>query len=132
MEIIRWDDRFSVGNKDMDFHHKMLLNLVNYLTTGSGKGYQHHEMKEILEELIDYTKYHFAAEEELLKKHPSIDSHRQMHVEFTETVHHFETQFKKGKETINSSLFTFLVDWMRNHLLKTDVVFFKSLSEKTT
>ena len=95
MEILRWDERFSVGNKEMDFQHKMLLNFVNYLTTGSGKGYKHHEMKELMAELVDYTEYHFAAEEELLKEHPSIDIHRIMHAEFTETILHFEKQFKK-------------------------------------
>lgn len=131
MEILRWDERFSVGNKEMDFQHKMLLNFVNYLTTGSGKGYKHHEMEDFLEELIDYTEYHFAAEEELLRKHPSIDIHREMHAEFTQTVHHFEKEFKKGKETINAALFSFLVDWIQNHLLKTDVTFFKTLSEQT-
>lgn len=132
MEILRWNERFSVGNKEMDFQHKMLLNFVNYLTTGSGKGYKHHEMKEIMEELIDYTEYHFAAEEELLKEHPSIDIHRIMHAEFTETILHFEKQFKEEKKTINASLFSFLVDWIQNHLLKTDAIFFRSLSEQRT
>lgn len=131
MEILRWHERFSVGNKEMDFQHKMLLNFANYLTTGSGRGYKHHEMKDLLEELISYTEYHFAAEEELLKEHPAIESHRKMHEEFTKTVHGFEVEFKKGKETINSALFTFLVDWIQDHLLKTDIAFFKSLSEQT-
>lgn len=131
MEILRWDERFSVGNKEMDFQHKILFNFVNYLTTGSGIGYKHHEMQAIMKELIDYTEYHFAAEEKLLEKHPSIDIHRIMHVKFTETVHHFETEFQKEKGTINAALFSFLVDWIQNHLLTTDAIFFKSLKEQT-
>lgn len=131
MEILRWHERFSVGNKEMDFQHKMLLNFANYLTTGSGRGYNHQEMEDILEELINYTEYHFTAEEELLKEHPSIESHRKMHADFTKKVHCFEEEFKKGKETINSALFTFLVDWIQDHLLKTDIIFFKTLSEQT-
>lgn len=126
MEILRWDKRFSVGNQEIDLQHKMLFNFANYLTTGSGKGYKRDEMKEILEELIAYTDYHFSFEENLLREHPSIESHRKIHADFIEKVLFFEKEFKHGNEQINGELFTFLVQWIRNHILVTDIDFFKN------
>ncbi len=129
MEVLRWNDRFSVSNEEIDYQHKMLFNLVNYLTTSSGKSYNRTEIGEILDELIAYTEYHFAFEEELLKNHLSIDSHREIHQGFIAKVHYFEEEFKKGEDVINSELFTFLVSWIKDHILGTDVVFFKSLDK---
>lgn len=129
MEILRWHKRFSVGNKDIDLQHKMLINLTNYLTTGSGEGYKHEEMVEILEELVAYTEYHCAFEEELLENHPLIESHRKMHAGFVEKVLFFEKQFKDGKEDINGELFVYLVKWIRDHILEIDIEFFGSLSK---
>jgi hemerythrin len=130
MEILRWDKtRFSVGDENIDDQHKMLFNFVNYLITCSGKTYRRNEMEEVIEELIAYCDYHFTAEEELLQSHPEIDRHRKAHAEFVDAARHFQEKFKKGTETVNSELFTFLVIWIREHLLETDVVFFDELRE---
>lgn len=129
MEVLRWDERFSVGNEEIDYQHKMLFDFANYLSTSSGKPDNRTEIGEILEELIAYTEYHFIFEEELLKNHPSIASHRKIHAGFIAKVQCFEAEFKKGKDVINSALFMFLVNWIRDHILETDVVFFKSLSK---
>lgn len=126
MEILRWDKRFSVGNQEIDLQHKMLFNFANYLTTGSGKGYKQGEMEEILEELVAYTDYHFSFEEDLLRAHPSIEAHRRIHAEFIEKVLFFEKKFKRGEEQINGELFIFLVQWIQNHILATDIEFFKN------
>ena len=128
MEVLRWDKRFSVGNQEIDQQHKMLFNFANYLTTGSGKGYKQHEMEEILEELVAYTTYHFSYEEKLLEKHPSIDSHREIHADFVEKVQFFEEAFKYGKEEINGELFTFLVTWIKNHIMLTDIAYFQEIT----
>ncbi len=130
MEILKWDDRFSVGNEEINYQHKMLFDFTNNLISSLGRSYGQNEIEEILEDLIAYTEYHFTFEEELLKNHPSIVGHRKIHAEFVAKVHHFEAEFKKGKVEISSDLFSFLVSWIKNHVLDTDVVFFKELNEK--
>jgi hemerythrin-like metal-binding protein len=125
METLRWDNRFSVGNQEIDQQHKMLFNIINYLVSNSGKAFKRQEMTEILEELIAYTDYHFKAEEVVLKGHPLFAAHRAAHTEFIEKARHFEKAFKEKNEEINGDLFAYLVKWIREHTLETDCRFFQ-------
>jgi hemerythrin len=109
METLRWNNRFSVGNEEIDQQHKMLFNIINYLALNSGKSCKHHEITEILEELIAYTDYHFSAEEVFLKGHPTFAAHRAAHVEFIDKARHFEKSFKEKKEEINGDLFAYIL-----------------------
>ena len=124
MEILRWNERFSVGSSTIDLQHKMLFNFANYLTTGSGQNFNRQETEEILDELLDYTVYHFNYEEELLAKHPHIEEHRAKHAEFKAKAILFVKEFKEGKKEINSELFSYLVQWIRNHITKEDIRYF--------
>lgn len=123
MQILRWDERFSVGNQTIDFQHKKLFDLVNYLTIGSGEAYEEKVMEGLLEELIAYTDYHFSSEETILikRKHSDYEIHCKMHAGFVEKVLLFQEEFKKGNEQINGEVFAYLVKWIQNHILKMDV-----------
>jgi hemerythrin len=130
MEILRWHQRFSVGNQEIDLQHKMLFSLVNYLVTGSGKANKRHEMTEIVEELVAYTGYHFTSEEALLKDHPDFAAHCDAHARFITKAQFFKKAFMTGNEEINGDLFSFLVKWIQEHILKTDLVFFKEEGQR--
>ncbi len=132
MEILRWHQRFSVGNEEIDLQHKRLFNLVNYLVTGSGKTHKRYEMADIIEELIAYTNYHFTSEEALLKDHPDFDVHRVAHAQFIIILQLFEQTFKTGKEEINGGLLAFLIKWIQKHIIETDLLFFKEKAQGIT
>lgn len=130
METLRWNNRFSVGNQEIDLQHKMLFNLINYLVSNSGRACKRHEMPEILEELIAYTDYHFTAEEAFLEGHPTFAAHRAAHAEFIGKTRLFKKAFMEKKEEINGDLFAYLVKWMREHVLETDCLFFQEQFKK--
>jgi hemerythrin len=131
METLRWSNRFSVGNEDIDQQHKMLFNFINYLVLNSGKACKRHEMTEILEELIAYTDYHFTAEEVFLEGHPTFAAHRAAHAEFIGKTRSFKKAFMEKNEEINGDLFAYLVKWIREHVLETDCLFFQEQAQTT-
>ena len=131
MELLQWNQKFSVGNQDVDLQHKKLFELLNHLITGSEIASEHDKMNMILEKLVAYTDYHFAFEEGLMKNHPLIEVHRKVHGEFVEKIGFFQEKFNSEKEEINGELFSFLVDWLRDHILETDAIFLSELAQDT-
>ena len=69
MALITWDDKkYSVSVPSIDIQHKKLVDLINKLHNGMMTGTAKSLIKEIITELVDYTKTHFKYEEELLIK----------------------------------------------------------------
>lgn len=128
--LISWDDKYSVYVKEMDNHHKQLVNIINELHDAMLLGKGKEVMSNILNELVDYTKFHFAAEEELLNKkgYPGINNQKSAHKSFVEKVESFRRDFTNGKLSLSMEVMSFLKDWLLNHINKSDKeygIFFK-------
>ena len=69
MALIKWTSALSVAVPEIDLQHQKLVSLINQLHESmlSGKGRE--VLGGVLNELIDYTKRHFADEEELMRRH---------------------------------------------------------------
>jgi hemerythrin len=67
-----------------------------------------------------------------LKGHPTIAVHRAVHAEFIDKARNFEKAFEEKKEEINGDLFTYLVKWIREHILETDCLFFQEQAKKNS
>lgn len=127
---IQWDDKYSVHIQVIDDDHKKLIHLINQLQS-SIHYYQSKSFdKEALNELIEYTKFHFSREEELMKKnnYPDYDEHVNQHKVMIEKINQMVTKYSQnGEDTIKETV-DFLRDWLINHIQKTDqkyVPFFK-------
>ena len=66
---LTWKDSYSVGIESIDNDHKKLIHLINNLQTSIDYKTDKQFEKQTLDEVIDYTHYHFSREEELMKKH---------------------------------------------------------------
>ncbi len=129
---VAWNDSYSVGIADIDNDHKQLINLINRFQTAvhynTGSGFE----QEALDELVDYTKYHFAKEEELLEKHkyPEFGAHKQEHEKMIAKVVSFiEAHRANGHESL-AEIADFLRDWLINHINGTDKKYSKFLHSK--
>lgn len=130
MAWIDWDPEYSVNIKLIDDQHKKLIGVINTLYDGlSGvpKGELLMPAKEIInkaiDELSDYTRYHFGAEEELMRKHayPEYIFHKGLHDDFILKVTEFQDAFRRGKIlTLSMEIIKFLRDWLINHILNID------------
>lgn len=127
-----WSNDYSVGIEDIDNDHKKLIDLINrfqtaiYYNTGSG-----FEQK-ALNELVDYTKYHFAKEEDLLEKHgyPQFDEHKQEHVEMIKRVENYIVEHRDEGHQSLARISKYLRNWLIKHINGTDKQYSEFLHSK--
>lgn len=123
MPLILWGPNLKVGIALIDQQHEKLVALINSLNDALGAGKAQSVLVNTLDELIAYTKTHFAAEEELMRDHayPNAQSHRTEHAKLIEKVDEMRRQFEAGGSKMAGPLLRFLCDWLTTHILETDV-----------
>jgi hemerythrin len=120
--FVTWDDSLSVGIKDIDDDHKKLLGLINNLQNAvyypTGERFE----RQALDELVDYTKYHFEREEQLMLKHDYADfaEHKLQHEKMIEEVVRYMEAYEKNAESTLEELTQFLKQWLIRHIKGTD------------
>ncbi len=127
-ETIKWQKEYEIGIKEVDEQHQRLFALVNKLIEARKELVTQEELEYIIRELIDYTQYHFSTEEMLFKDLlPISKEHRKEHIKFTISIMKYNILFLEGKEHIDSNILFFLVNWLKNHVLKMDMQTFRQL-----
>ena len=132
MAILTWTDQLSVKVADIDNQHKKLIDLINNLHDAMKQGKARDLMGKVLNELIDYTVYHFGKEEmyQVQYQYPDYAAHKAEHDKFVAKALELKKQFESGKTTISMEVLSFLQDWVRNHILKTDKQYSAHFNEK--
>lgn len=131
-QFVTWKDEYSVGIESIDNDHKMLLKLINQLQTSSlyytGEDFD----KEALNELIEYTKFHFAREEKMMEEngYPDFEEHRQQHRDMTEEVISRVKAYEADSEKTVDDLLDYLKKWLINHINGTDQKYSSFLRDK--
>ncbi len=122
MAMFAWDDKLKTNHTAIDNDHKKLVDLVNQLADAMQAGKGKDVCGKVLNELINYTKTHFAMEERLMTTHlyPKAAEHRAEHTKLLKEVADFKTKFDSGALTVTASLLGFLRDWLVNHICQSD------------
>jgi len=123
MAFINWTDELSVGVELFNNDHKQLISLANRLHDSITVGSQQAVLVPILDELVNYTKFHFGREEKMMIKYayPDYIKHKFEHDALIEKVHDYSDQVSSGKTSISLSLIGFLKEWLVNHIMVTDM-----------
>lgn len=129
---VEWDEEFETGISEFDKHHKRLFSLINSLYRAIRKNRTQEDLQTILEELVNYTKYHFDAEEKAFKQfnYPEYDAHRRIHENLKKQVTDFLNDLKAGNTAISFNLLEFLKDWLFEHIKIEDKKYKKFLKGK--
>lgn len=131
-EFMVWQDSWLVGVQTIDAQHKKLVSLINQLHEAMRIGQSKTVLTQILASLVDYTRAHFAAEEQLLQTHkyPDLPAHRIEHQKLTSKVLDFQEEFTAGNATLGVDVMQFLSNWLRDHILGTDMKYVPVLRSK--
>lgn len=134
MPFIKWIASYELGIEEFDEHHKHLVHLINMMYDGITCGAAHDELEAVLDELIDYATYHFAAEEYWMTvhKYPGLQEHSEEHEKFCKRVVEVQTDFHKGKTKLGLEVMQFLNTWLKEHILKTDAEYGRYAKEADT
>lgn len=119
---IQWDTSYSVGIKTFDEHHLKMVELLNSLESSGAANSDTGQVIKALKELLDYSVYHFTAEEKEFRayNHPNPQRQINEHKRFTTKIEDFTTLFLAGSEPDVSDVITFLNDWIFHHIHEVD------------
>lgn len=122
MSFVTWEDSMSVNVKEIDDQHKKLISLINELHDGIQSGEEKEILGYVLEELINYTRYHFSAEERRMKQFSYIGylEHKREHDDLTDQVLSLKGKYDRGESALSNEVSSFLKDWLTNHIKGTD------------
>jgi hemerythrin-like metal-binding protein len=132
MALIEWQDSYSVGVDKLDADHKRLINIIKRIDEAEKSG---KPVQGALEELRNYTEYHFKAEEERMyaADYPGIDEQKQEHKWFVEWLETVERTYNLSPEAhfhVAETVNDFLSEWLTHHILVVDMQY-KGLLEPT-
>jgi len=123
MPLMEWSPRLSVGVELLDKDHQKLVKLINDLYDAMKEGHGKESLGSILDRLVDYTKIHFAHEEQYFaqSKYPHLADHKKEHDALTRQALDIQTQYKSGASGVLSlEVMNFLKDWLMNHIQGSD------------
>jgi len=124
--MIRWKEEYKLGVTQIDEQHKKLFEIC-------GRAYdllkndlyldKYDKIIEILEELKDYTVYHFKFEEEYMKSigYKKLLSHKVFHDDLIEKINNInlkEIDLNQNKAIVE--ILDFIVNWIDSHILNED------------
>lgn len=120
-KLINWSRTYSVGVTQMDSEHQRLIDIINNLYAAMRAGRSKDAIGSILDELIDYTKTHFAHEEKLMREvgYDGFDEQKRLHEALVSQAMEIQQKFRNGT-ALGQEVMTFLKGWLINHIQGTD------------
>lgn len=122
--LIVWDlTLYSVGIKEIDRQHGILVQLINRLDQGLKRKISKGTLEDIVNYLADYTVFHFGYEEKLMadNHYPNLEAHKKVHQKFVDKVVQYQNQLKTQDTTVVAGeILEFLKSWLLDHIQKTD------------
>jgi len=122
IDMFEWKPEYSVQIPEIDAQHQRLFGLAFDLHEAMAQGKGKTVLEQSLAQLVDYTKSHFAAEEQFMGKYryPEIVAHKAQHDQLTSQVIELQRKFRSGEPTLTISLMVFLKNWLEHHIAGSD------------
>lgn len=127
--MFEWKEEYSTDVKSIDEQHQKLLEIGGrlYELVKDMKAYEegdfYDDIAAVLDELAEYTVYHFEHEEKLMEEnnYPDLDKHRVVHTKFVNKVNELrDKDIDADQKEFLLETVEFVADWVSNHILKVD------------
>lgn len=134
MAILTWSNQLELGAPNVDKQHQHLVEILNQLDEAVALGFEPQKVLKLVDELIDYTHYHFEDEERFMLE-GGYDSkrfaeHKDQHRTFVQKVSLERENAIKNPESVSNDLIDFLVKWLMDHILFSDKQMVLELTQK--
>ncbi|WP_284694671.1 bacteriohemerythrin [Geomonas sp. Red32] len=116
-KMITWSRSFSVGVSQMDAEHQRLVDIINNLYSSMRSGQGNTAIGRVLDELVDYTKTHFAHEEKMMREvgYAGFDDQKRAHEALVAKVVEIQGKYHSGT-ALGQEVMNFLKNWLLNHI----------------
>ncbi len=122
IKLVEWLPGMSVGNTHIDEQHQILIDTINQLANAEIQN-DRAIVAMIIDELVNYTVFHFQYEEDLIAaaNYPDLEQHRRIHQGFVRWIRQVREEFTyRTRLQLGSEILGYLRDWLRNHILGED------------
>ncbi|MDQ7089959.1 MAG: bacteriohemerythrin [Methylococcales bacterium] len=123
MKICAWNQNYTVGVPVLDRHHQKLFDILNDLYVLMRDGSEDQAIIRVIDELLDYTHYHFDEEEKVMEqiKYPELISHRQLHQKFVTVVKELHAKSHNGMAIfLATKVSNARLGWLKTHIRGVD------------
>ena len=118
--IVVWDEKYATGITLIDDQHKELVNLTNQLYQAClGENEElGAAFKEALGRMVEYVKFHFSVEQQLMErvKFPDSAEHAVQHGVMVKSILDAAKEFSEGKKFVPNQFVRTLRDWVFSHI----------------
>ncbi len=122
MSFPQWNEKYAIGQYQIDFEHRNLFKLANRLETILTNSSSASAINDAIKKLTDYTKIHFRNEETFMGKidYPQLQEHKNSHRKLITQITDIESQQHKLQEQV-SRLKKLLNTWLKGHVIGKDI-----------
>ncbi len=119
---LEWDEKYSVGVAEIDTQHRQLFDAINALLDAIETNSAEEKLKDIIDTILNYKKFHFETEEKYFKEfnYPEAEEHIRKHREFSDQIDALSQKYPKPNIEFAFALIDFLEDWLIDHLQTMD------------
>jgi hemerythrin len=123
-DMVVWDEKYATGIHLIDSQHKELFSLTNELFRACLGGDEELKdvFKETMERMVEYVRFHFGAEQELLQrvKYPEYQEHKKQHDILVRDILEAVKGYSKGEKFIPNQFVRTMRDWILSHIALID------------
>jgi hemerythrin len=128
LDLVVWDDKYATGIKLIDSQHKELFSLTNELFHACLHGdeaYKGGVFKETMSRVVEYVRFHFGAEQELLQRinYPDYQEHKKQHDTLVLKILASVKDYNEGKNFVPNHFVRTLRDWILSHIALSDKLY---------
>lgn len=131
--MYEFTDDCLIGVEKLDNEHRELFRIINEAMRLLGNEFKedkYDDIVQILNELKDYTEYHFRHEEKYMEEinHPELLLQKRQHMEFTTKINELDAivDFREQHEVLEE-LLKYLVTWLYRHIIGSDIMIGKMM-----
>ena len=126
---MKWIPEYNTGIDVIDDQHKRILDYINEIVDIADSA-DRARIKQILDNIIDYTQSHFTFEESLQEEadYKYRVPHKRVHDLFIKKIESYRDRFAMG-HSIESELHEVLSKWLINHIQHDDADYVGSVKE---
>ncbi|OUS11873.1 hypothetical protein A9Q89_07430 [Gammaproteobacteria bacterium 53_120_T64] len=130
--LFRFGPQWSVLVDDMDDEHCKIFAYCNEIHLKVKQGDTQEDVLPTLIALADYTAYHFAEEERMMKAqaYPEFTSQKRAHTKLLANVAATIKNIKDGVRVNMVAVIVFLTEWLKGHILGEDIKYGEYFAER--
>ena len=119
-DIVIWNDSYATGIELLDNQHRELVKLTNelYRACLEGNDAAGAAFAEVMRRMVEYVRYHFTVELEILKRinYPSYNDHKKQHDTLVMRILDASKEYSDGRKMAPNNFVRTLKDWVFGHI----------------